>query len=121
MSSESSSSLDKILGLIDKLTNDNYGSWSQDRVKFKNVKNLLNQEYEKKKEYMQGTIKTENVALALNKTLSSNINYQHQGVNPHADLECGYCKKKGHIKRNCLKMVYKNQFDKQLKLALSSL
>ncbi|KAG5673744.1 hypothetical protein PVAND_003764 [Polypedilum vanderplanki] len=111
-----------IVGLVLASLNEDYDSvvtgietWSQDRLKFKNVKDILNQEYEKKKEYMQDTIKTENVALALNKT-SSNINYQHQGVNPYADLECGYCKKKGHIKRNCLKMVYKNQADKQLKL-----
>ncbi|KAG5671864.1 hypothetical protein PVAND_002035 [Polypedilum vanderplanki] len=81
-----------IVGLVLASLNEDYDSvvtgietWIQDRLKFKNVKDILNQEYEKKKEYMQDTIKTENVALALKKT-SSNINYQHQGVNPYEKI-----------------------------------
>ena len=32
------------------------------------------------------------------------------GENPHKNLECGYCHKKGHIKKNCFKVYAHNKF-----------
>lgn len=76
--------------------NDDYSSvvtaieaWEEQRLTIKNVKSVLIEEYEKKK----NQIEDKEVAMKI-----------IQGfTNKHKDLECGYCHKMGHIKKDCYK------------------
>lgn len=72
-------------------------AWDEARLKLINVKSLLVQEYEKM-----------TTAIGASKTFNSTVITDNRLVktNPHANLICNYCKRPGHIEKNCYKRCY---------------
>lgn len=85
--------------------NDDYSSivtaieaWDEDRLTMQNVKSILIEEYEKKQSQVSGEImKIENIE-----------------ADKYKNLECGYCHKIGHIKKNCYKIKFNKEKIKQV-------
>lgn len=82
-------------------------AWDQSRVKMSNVKDLLIEVHEKKQDEIKDS-KVEQLFKIQNQVPKQDN--QNQGNrNPHEGLICGYCKKEGHIKRDCYKRMYNNE------------
>lgn len=71
-------------------------TWDESKLTMTNVKARLLEEYEKKKEAQSFASSTKQIS----------VNKPLENYNPYENLKCGYCKKKGHIKKNCKKLAY---------------
>jgi hypothetical protein len=86
--------------------NDDYSSvvtaieaWDETRLTMKNVKSILIEEYEKKG--TQGSAEIMKV--------------DSVQVDKYKNMECGYCHKLGHIKKNCFKLKFNQERSVQYK------
>jgi hypothetical protein len=79
-------------------------AWDEKRLKLSNVKSILIEEFEKKE-----SSKT----VSSSSTSSGGDLFYTKATNYHANVQCNYCKRYGHIEKNCHRKTYKYEKDSE--------